>query len=823
MEQSEIINSINKIIDYVIDENITDKSINNFILQNKDLYDNIVIYSKILSDKDFKFLYNIVLQYPKMNPNVIYNIYKTSQISITQDININKIIQNKELVKINQDIHTYNYLLLLNKIRIFQPIPKFINVLWDIKSKNVDNLEKINNINTNTMNIISSIENSKVNIIYISFTYISTYIDTHRAELTFNKKFAIYDNLRRIIGVPISNNNYKLNYLIKAKIDSETLIYNIFNSVSFKKIIIYGYGTYLIRDIKNIIKDTVNDISTYIVNNNLEKLYQRMYCCCYFLNCFYEKIFKNIPIETYDKIIYQNTININEVVHQKYEYYECQHVQEYKKVFKDVENFYSNTNKFLENFINIVNKVAICKICGESLDMFNFEEANYIQSKGEIIITTNRENIFQNETYSRLINAELFLTDIISVFDDIFDTNRMDDFNNISRIIIDVFININTNRLEYQDKFRKQISISRLFFIRLSNNLFIAVYNEKEQYAEERQINMFIIFGICLILLCNFNELIGIIKNNKKLKTVFENQEDIQINLNKFIRDSVFIYMTRNRLIDKKDRENINFDLMVDVYLEILTPELKSCYAIILNRFYKNIDILKYDQIELIDLPLLPVNTKYEHKNINIKSTVYNLPLENILNYDNIKIIDKSINYLTYDSVNIKNINNFDTNNINIELRTIIDRIEAEYYYKNISVSQIEQMDNHNFYIDIGQKYFFYTEDILTSSSIILKQNIYGKLLNFADPLPFLNKIYKYHYSILFDNVNLLINYFFPNTYMIFNYDNAYITREYFYYIIYSILINLIDTNILSWIDVNSDIISRLYEDTLKFYVKIIF
>ncbi|CCU55665.1 RAP94 RNA pol assoc protein [Choristoneura biennis entomopoxvirus] len=822
MEQAEIIKTINDIIDYIKSDK-NNKSINNFIFENKDLYDNIVIYSKLLNDKDFKFLYNIVEKYPETNPNIIYNIFKTSQITITHDININKIIQNKDDIKINQDIHTYNYLLLLNKLYIFQPIPKFINVLWDIKSKNVDNLEKINNINTNTLSIITSLETTKVNIIYISFTYISSYIESHRAELILNKKFSIYDNLRRIIGVPISNNNYKLNYYIKAKIDSETLIYNIFNSVAFKKVIIYGFGVYQIKDIKSIINDTINDISSYIINNNKEKLYQRTYCCCYFLNCYYEKIFKNLSMQLYDKIEYPNVINIDDVIHKQYEYYECQHVQEYKKVFKNVENFYSNTNKFLETYINIVNKIAICKICGESLDMFNFEEANYIQSKGEIIITTNKENIFQYDTYSSLINAELFLTDIIGIYDDIFNTNRMDDFNNISRIIIDLFININTNRLEYQDKYRKQLSMSELFFIRLSNNLFISVYNEKEQYSEKRQINMFIIFGICLVLLSNFNELIGIIKNNKKLKTIFDNQNDIKINLDNFIKDTVFTYITRNRLSDKKNRSVINYDIIVDVYLDILTPELRSCYNIILNRFYKNIDVLKYDYIELPDIPLLPVTLGYKHKNINTGPTIFFLPLENIINYNKVSIYENNTRYITYDMLHIKKLSNFSNNDINVELKAIIDRLKSEYYYKNISIINIEQMNNYNFYIDIGQKYFFYIDDILTVSNIVLKNNIYAKIMNFADSLPFLNIIYKFHYKILFDNLNLLFNYFFPSVQIIFNYDEEYISRDYFHYIVYNILISLIDTNILAWIDINKDIISKLYDDTLKFYVKIIY
>ncbi|AAG02760.1 putative RNA polymerase associated transcriptional specificity factor [Betaentomopoxvirus amoorei] len=822
MDQIEIIKTINSMIEYI--KNTKDKlSIDNFIFEHKDLYDNVVIYSKYLSDKDFKFLYVIVEKYPDANPNIIYNIFKTSQISITQDININKIIQNKDNTKINQDIHTYNYLLLLNKLYIFQPIPKFINILWDIKSKNVDNLDKINNINTNSLNIITNIEMSKVNIIYISFTYISSYIESHKSELTLNKKFSIYDNLRRIIGVPISNNNYKLNYYIKAKIDSETLIYNIFNSVAFKKVIIYGFGVYQIKDVKNIIKDTINDVSSYIVNNNKEKLYQRTYCCCYFLNCYYEKIFKNLSTQTYDKILYSNVVNINDVIHKKYEYFECQHVQEYKNVFKNVENFYINTNKFLENYINIVNKVAICKICGESLDMFNFEEANYIQSKGEIIITTNKENIFQYETYSRLVNAELFLTDIIGIYDDIFNTNRMDDFNNISRIIIDFFIDINTNRLEYQDKYKKQISNSKLFFIRLSNNLFIAVYNEKEQYAEERQLNMFIIFGISLLLLSNFNELIGIIKNNKKLKTIFDNQNDIKINLDNFIKDTVFIYISRNRLIDKKSRELINYDTIIDVYLNILTPELKSCYNIILNRLYKNIDILKYDYIELPDIPLLPVTLGYKHKNIDTGPTISFLPLEDVINYNNVNIYESNIRYITYDTLKIKNLSDFDIKDINVELKTIIERFNSEYYYRNISILNFEQMDNYNFYIDIGQKYFFYINDVLSNSNIVIKSNIYSKIMNFGDSLPFLNKIYKFHYTLLFDNLNLLINFLYPNVKIIFNYDQDYITRDYFHYIVYNILISLINTNILSWIDVNKDIISKLYDNTLRFYVKNIY
>lgn len=816
MEQDKLIELISILQTYIIKSK---EDVDKFIINNSSIYENYVIYNKILNESEFKFLYNIIEKDPSLNHTVIYNIFKLSQISFNKDVYISKLIYKPETQTINKDIHTFNYMRLLNNVKTFEPIPKFINLLWDTKNKLNNNIDEINKIDINSNKEISSnISISKINIKYISYDYLHNYLEKNRAQIILNKKFNIYDNLNRVIGVPISNTTFKLIYTIILRLEKFILLYNIFNSISYKKIVIHGYGIYSVKDIKGIINDTVNEVSSFIVSTSNSELYHRMYCCCYFLSCYYEKLFKQIPLEIFDRKNYSNTIYLDSVNKIKYEVIICEHVSEYKKVFREVENFFKNTNKFLEKFIIFQNKIAICKICGESLDMFNFEEANYIQSRGEIIITTSKDSIFQYETYSGLINAELFLTEIIGIYDDIFNTNRMDDFNNIARIIIDFFIDINKNRLKYQEKYKQRLSQSKLFFIRLTNNLFISFYNEKEQYAEERQINMFIIIGICLILLSNFNELINIIQLKKDIGSIFIQESDLKVGLDKFIISTVRTYLIKQKIIDKKT--NIGIDIIVNTYLEILTDELKSFYNIILNRFYKNIDVLKYEYVDIPDMPLLKYKSRQTSfinlTNFNYK--IFYLPLEDIKHYENPKVEYQDMVYINLQSLNSLNFEKFSKIE-NQELKSIINLFSYEYYYKNISINEIKQINQNNFYLDNGQKYFFTISEILTSSPILLKINEYFMVFNFADTLPFLDILIKPHYMLLFENFNIFLNFFFPGNIFIFDDVYLYISRDYFHYIIYNILSFLINESVNNWILLNSNNIVRLFNDLIKFYI----
>ncbi|BAO49510.1 putative RNA polymerase associated transcriptional specificity factor [Alphaentomopoxvirus acuprea] len=809
--------NIINLIDYM-KQGINNKlTIDEFIIHNSELYTDYVSYNSIISESDFKFLYGIIEKDPTLNNNIIFNIFKLSQISFDQNVYISKLITNKPIVQINKDIDINNYMLLLNKLVLIQPLPKFINILWDTKTK-INNIEDLGYINNSTSTILSTIEYSKINIIYISYSQLFSQFEKNKDLLSMQRKFKIYNNLTRIIGVPISSSNQVLDYFIIATINNNSLIYTISDSIATKKIKIFEYGTYSLKDIKSIIQDTINLVSTHIINNNKHLLYQRVFISP-ILNIYYSSIFPVITKYINIAPEYTYYYKLYEPEPLQYDITICAHVDNAKKLFKSVVNFYENTNKFLNEYILFKNKLAICKICGEVLDMLNFEEATYLQSRGEIIIISNIDNIFQYETYSKLINAEIFLSDIISIYDDIFKTNRISEFNNVSRLIIDFFIHINTNRLEYQDKYKDELGKSKLFFIRLTNNIFIASFHEKEQYKEERYLNMFIIIVICLILDSNFNELINIIRNNRNINTKLDSN-NIKKSLNNFIYDIVMIFLINQKIITKDDTI-INIKIIINTYLEILTNELQAYYNILLTRFYNNIDIIKFDIIDIVEIPLTPINIKYNYNNINNFISLNINSLENITNYKENIPINIKINYISIDDLNIKHYDDFDNDDINMELSMIINKFKLEIYYKNILINYMEQIDDNNFYIDTNQRYFFIISNLLYSNPFSYKSNSNFILYNFGDALPFITTINELHLSLLIDNLNIFLNYFFPSYYFV-NDIKSNISRMYWYYFFYNLLVFVTNNNLSIWKITNNESIKNKHHNLLSYYSTVI-
>ncbi|AAC97801.1 ORF MSV119 putative RNA polymerase associated vaccinia RAP94 homolog (vaccinia H4L), similar to SW:P33067 [Melanoplus sanguinipes entomopoxvirus] len=801
--QEKIIELITIMQNYIKKDNL---NVNNFINEFPNEYNNYVLYNGIISDESYRFLFEIIKKNVNLAPSIVYNIFRLSQVSFDHNVYVSKIVSKKEKPSINKDIHTINYMTLLNNIFTIEAIPKFINLLWNVEKREENTIqEQQTDITTITKPV------SRTKIIYISYNNLFDDFYINYEQYIFQKRYLIYDNLNRVIGVPLSSSNYQLNYIININLNNLNLSYNIYDTVSTKFVNIKGKGQFNLTNVKDIIQNTIDDIISYITRNRLTTLYERMFCLCYFLHCYYIRLFDLLTVYEYPLIEYKDYYNIYEPVKHVYKYIPCKHIDDYNIVFKEVNNFFNNYNAFIDKYIAFSNNLAICKICGESIDMFNFVEANYIQSHGYMIITTHKDNIFQYETYGKLTNAELFLSDYLSIYDSIFNTNVMDDFNNTARLIIDYMIHINNNRLMYQEEYKHEIDTSGLFFVRLTNNIFMSEYNEKEQFREQRMINIMIVIIITLVLVNNFNELIGIVKRKDMFKRI-----DFKKGINELIIEIVSEYIVKQGI----DIKNLNIPVIINTYIKILTPELKSHYDILVLRFYNHIDILTMEEIIIYDFPMAnAVKNTHSLLDLYTDKIPYVLELDNILTYEN------NINYaikdkinISINSINIKNYKEFTSSDINIELKSLISEIKFEYTYKNTLVRVLKEIDNDIFYIDNSHKYFFNTNEIINESPFKIIGNEYFKLLYFSDPLPFLENINKKHLTILYDGINIFLNIYFPSYTFVDIPEQKYISREYYLYIFYNILVWVTNNKVQNFIYENKKNIANNYNKILSYY-----
>src|SRR5690606_3133490 len=139
----------------------------------------------------------------------------------------------------------------------------------------------------------------------------------------------------------------------------------------------------------------------------------------------------------------------------------------------------------------------------------------YIKKRGELLITTVKENIFNFYPYSQFKDARLTIQLIINTLDMLYKINTVFNINNISRLVIDWMLSINNDRMELEGKYSDAIKNSDLFFLRMDINVFNIDFNIKEKYSEKKLINLYIIVLLVLLENISFNTYIYFINRFK--------------------------------------------------------------------------------------------------------------------------------------------------------------------------------------------------------------------------------------------------------------------------------------------------------------------
>jgi hypothetical protein len=805
-----------------------------FYNMNKEMIDDYVIYSNILNESEIKFLFSLVKNNIKINDNLIVNIFKFSNKKVEVPIIVSA-VKTADVENVSEKKNSMiNYYKLLDKIFIIKAHPKFIFLLWNSKNDKNINLDEI------SYNIKSSITKTRDNINYkiikIDYDILFNYFNENEDRFLFQKNFINFKNLNRVFGVPLSSSNYKLNYTIEFVIDDNNcLIYNIYDTISTKYIDLYtkNYQEKIyFNNESDLIDKTIDNVIQYLHKYEKTKVYFSLFLSNNLLSRYISKLFVNDNIITYNDLKIDKNIYIYEQEEKKIQNFTCIHDEDYKKIFEDINNYYDNFNKFLEKYIIIDNNLSLCNVCGENLEIFNFVDQVFLEKNGEVIITNNKINIFEYATYNTFIDANNYLTNIMIIFDNLFNTSQMTEFNNNCRLILDFLISINTNRLNYENTYKDDIRNSYLFIIRLNNKIFSLQYNIQELYGEEIYLNLNIIICITLILTCTFNNLFSIMKKYK-LISIFEKYSES--NGNNYNSEGIFIIlMTKivtkflNRLKIKDTIDQLKLEKTIIVYLKILTIELKSYYNIIVKRYYTNFLKLIKTKNEIQSSDLVP--GKYCIKN-NLTSLTNINKYRNI--YSNVYVnIESPIYTVERDNFNIDIGNimiykNFNDIAMSMQLKKLIDKISYTIEYNKNSIISYEISNNNIIKLNISKNKtieLYMTHDIFFNNMFDFVGNEYFYFFNNSILLPILDHYNIQEFVYIMENFNSLLNIIYDNRYFLIDIskifeNNLNINKNYIYHLLYNILyIEYQITDIDNWIIEYKDIIKNHYNNIRNNY-----
>ena len=269
-----------------------------------------------------------------------------------------------------------------------------------------------------------------------------------------------------------------------------------------------------------------------------------------------------------------------------------------------------------------------------------------LYKKNNKLIPIVYQSIYSFAPYDKYLLSKFFIINTLSSFDIIYKTNLYIMYNKIAKMFLDWLIDINLNKNEYEEKYKKQIS-SGLFFIRLTTNLFDTSVISKELYYELKYLNLYIyLCNIFIYLLDPYH--INVISNKLKIEINNKSKDYIIYDYLKkiyVVKNETFefvsnviqnqeIVMTQEILENKKIYEKKYRNYKNIVYLKAELSHLDSIddfrFAFkygptpsIINKFSyeKNIEYEYYEAIEYVSYKInKEESTKIYNK---VKSNLY--------------------------------------------------------------------------------------------------------------------------------------------------------------------------------------------------------
>ena len=375
---------------------------------------------------------------------------------------------------------------------------------------------------------------------------------------------------------------------------------------------------------------------------------------------------------------------------------------------------------FEDKYIIYNDYASYCKICGEKITIFD-NTINLIDKtfnrKFKIIVNLK---IFDSHPYRDYSSCYTFVIDKNNQILFNLKISIQDYVNNICKNLIDLLLYHNYERTNLTKKYSQQIKINKLFFPRLTNQLFMLEIYEKEQFAEEKYINMTILY--IMIMMFTIPNIIILLMNNDK---------SIFVKKNQFVMPSYSSLCAtitiKAKLCDKSSMKDLEY--LFELYLndDILTPYLREVRDNFLHN-YKRLDddkfisittkkepilVTSYDEYPLVhedNISNLTYNDRVSLTQISVNriaSLILSLTTNNIqyksLHYQSIvekvlpkpyttieealKIVNQLLPKISYQySYNNNSVQNFEVNNNQLRVTTIITTKTIDPFINQITI-----------------------------------------------------------------------------------------------------------------------------------------
>ena len=218
---------------------------------------------------------------------------------------------------------------------------------------------------------------------------------------------------------------------------------------------------------------------------------------------------------------------------------------------------------------------AYCGICGERLPSYDDVINVLDKSFGKDISLYGSIKLFDTQPYKNFPNTPIYVMDRNNRVEETFKIYMNDSIRIVSKTLVDILLYHNSKQSELVKRFKYEIDNNNVFFLRLTNQLFISEMYEKEKFYEVKILNLTALYIVSLFLM-KANFLLILLPKLKISKNI--------------TLDEIFkVFLVRSKLVNKSEIDKCMW--LINFYMSPnLLPD--NIYNISRN-FKSSIDVIK--------------------------------------------------------------------------------------------------------------------------------------------------------------------------------------------------------------------------------------
>lgn len=262
-----------------------------------------------------------------------------------------------------------------------------------------------------------------------------------------------------------------------------------------------------------------------------------------------------------------------------------------------------STSDFEKNYIYYDSHQAYCRVCSERIASFDMVVNLLDKTYSKDIKLYLNLKIFDSNPYKEYYSCLTYIIEKNNRLQESLKIRLHDYLYSICQNYLDILLKHNNSKSSITRKYMSNIRENNVFFPRLTNQLFILDIYEKEQYAEEKYLNMVVIYILVIIFLVP-NFILLVINNQRSL---FIKRKVLVI---PSIEELVVSILSRSKLLDISQLAKVPFlvsfyqqdDLLTDVMIDLK------------NRFHSSYRILTpemFEELVILDTVSFPLDDYY--------------------------------------------------------------------------------------------------------------------------------------------------------------------------------------------------------------------